>query len=251
MKTYPQIAKADQLNQGLGHQIRHSLAQYGVSIAILSCYQNLIHPDLAVRRGIINTFIAYLRHASSFGARLVVSETGSMLPGLGFTPENFTPAAYQAITQTVAELCDAAAHYGVMVGIEPGINHPIYNLATTKQLIDDVNSSNLGIVLDPFNLLHAESAGGSAATDPRNYLDLLAAAFDGFGDKIEAIQLKDFVLDPAGTTPNGVLAVPVGTGLLPGHDAVDFIWNQKPGIDIIFEGTPAAQIPAAIASLGY
>jgi len=251
MRTYPEIAGAAQLNQGLGEQFRSEFAEHDVSVAIFSCYLNLIHPDLAERRRIIDTFTAYLRHAHSFGARMVVSETGSVLPGMGHSPENWQPPAYQAIVETVSELCDTAGHYGVMVGIEPGLNHPIYNLDTTAQLIADVNSPNLGIVLDPFNLLRSEAAGGTEETDPANYLDLLHRAFDRFGDKIEAIQLKDFVIAEPGTTPNGALSVPVGTGLLPGKAAMEYFWTTKPGLDVIFEETPAAQIPAAIASLGF
>jgi len=249
MKSYPKVAKAEQLNQGLGEQFRSALAEHGVTIAIFSCYLNLIHPDADKRHENLNTFKAYLRNAPAFGARLVVSETGSMLPGLGYTLDNFTEPAYRTIVEAVKELCYEASHYGVLVGIEPGLNHPIYNLETTKALIDDVGSPDLRIVLDPFNLLQTEAAGGSPETDPANYLKLLEKAFDLFGDKIEVIQLKDFVIDQTGTTPNGVRDVPIGTGLLPGKEVVELIWNRKPGIDIIFEGTPKAQIPAAISSL--
>ena len=247
MKSYPEVAR--RLSIGLGEQFRVAFAQHGVSIAIFSCYLNLIHPDAKQRQSIINTFSDYLRHASAFGARMVVSETGSVLPEMGFSVDNHQPTAYAQIVDTVRQLCAVAAQHGVLVGIEPGLNHPIYNLETTKRLITDVASPNLAIVLDPFNLLRTEQAGGDASTDPANYLDLLARAFSEFGDVIEAVQLKDCVLDPDGGTPNGVKSVPVGTGILPIKEAVAFINQQKPGIDIILEDTPAEYIPAALRAM--
>ena len=249
MKSYPQVAGAAQLSVGLGEQFRAALAQSGVTVAIFSCYQNLIHPDDGARRQIIDRFKAYLKHAEAFGARLVVSETGSVLPGLGYTQANFTDGAFHQVIETVAELCDTAAHYGVLVGIEPGLNHPVHNLARTAELVEQVNSPNLAIVLDPFNLLRTVAAGGDAKTDPASYLEQLDRAFDMFGGSIEAIQLKDYAIDPTGKEPNGLVTVPVGEGDLPGSAAVERIWAAKPGIDIIFEGTPAPKIPKALTTL--
>jgi len=248
MKSNPEVAK--KLSIGLGEQFRVAFAEHGVSIAIFSCYQNLIHPDPEQREIILSTFGDYLRHASAFGARMVVSETGSVLPGLGFSTENHQPPAYADIVDSVIKLCDIAAHHGTLVGIEPGLNHPIYNLETTKRLIQDVASPNLAIVLDPFNLLRTEAAGGDAETDPANYLSLIEKAFNEFGAVIEAVQIKDCVIDQTGTTPNGIKSVPVGTGILPIKEAVEFINNQKPGIDIILEDTPAIHIPAALTAMG-
>jgi sugar phosphate isomerase/epimerase len=251
MKSYPEVSAGSKLTQGLGVQFRDSMAAHGVSVAIFSCYLNLIHPDGRRRREIITTFSDYLRAAPSFGARMVVSETGSVLPDLGFSPDNFTGPAFSAVVDTVKQLCLKADKYGTLVGIEPGLNHPIYSNEMTARLVNEVASPNLRIVLDPFNLLRSEAAGGDAKTDPRNYLSLLAESFDMYGDSIEAIQLKDFVIDSSGTMPNGIRDVPVGTGALPGREALEFIWRTKPGIDVIFEGTPAALIPAAIKSLGF
>ncbi len=57
---------------------------------------------------------------------------------------------------SVRRLCREAEKYGIIVGIEPGINHPIHTIEKMQRLIDEVASTNLGIILDPTNLIRVD-----------------------------------------------------------------------------------------------
>ena len=73
-------------------------------MALLSCYSNLIHPDPHEREKILQKFERYLFHARYFGASMVASETGSVIPTLGYSEENFTDEVFDELVTVVQRL---------------------------------------------------------------------------------------------------------------------------------------------------
>ncbi|MEA9998250.1 hypothetical protein QN367_03980 [Cryobacterium sp. RTS3] len=67
-RSFPELSGADALNPGMGAYFRRTLAAHGVDIAVLGCYDNIIHPDAARRESILRKFESYLRNARHFGA---------------------------------------------------------------------------------------------------------------------------------------------------------------------------------------
>lgn len=57
----------------MGAAIKRELAKEDVQVGILSCYINMIHPDLEIREQLLQKFESYLRHARYFGAAMVAS----------------------------------------------------------------------------------------------------------------------------------------------------------------------------------
>ena len=78
----------------MGNYVKRVLEKQEVTVGILSCYINMIHPDLTIREELLTKFEQYLRYASSFGASMVASETGCVLPEIQYTEENFTDEAF-------------------------------------------------------------------------------------------------------------------------------------------------------------
>ena len=46
-----------------GNISKNILAKEGISVGILSCYINMIHPDLSVRETVLRQFERYLQYA--------------------------------------------------------------------------------------------------------------------------------------------------------------------------------------------
>lgn len=231
--SFPQWSSEEVISPGLSSQIQREFENAGISIAILSCYINLIHPDEVERRVALNKFKAYLRYASSFGAKIVATETGGVDAEIHYTEANYTEAAYQKVVASVKEMATAAEKHGVLVGIEPGINHPIYNLDLTERLLKDVQSDNLGIILDPTNLIRWNT------TD--QYNQIIEEAFQRFGSKIVAIHLKDFEVANQLVVPTAI-----GKGQMPLRATIQQLSQLKPGIFTIFEETQGAAISPAL-----
>ncbi|MGX7419138.1 sugar phosphate isomerase/epimerase family protein [Carnobacterium gallinarum] len=231
--SFPNVPSEKQnVTPGMGNYFCKKLAEKDVQVGVLSCYVNLIHPDLAERQRLLAKFDGYLKVARDFGAGIVATETGGVYPDIRYTTENFTEQAFLEVVQSVEYMTECAANYGLLVGIEPGLNHPIYSVAKTAELIQAVDSKNLGIILDPTNLITNDTY--------LEQIELIEEAFASFGDKIIAIHLKDFIIED-----NQLKIVPVGTGIMNIAAFVKILLREKPYIHVILEETSEAYMISA------
>lgn len=237
-RSFPALSAAEQLNPGMGTTFCSVMAEHGVRIAVLGCYGNIIHPDLERREAVLHTFETYLANARHFGAPIVATESGSIrLDGFALTEKNFTDEAYESARTVVRRLADYGERTGTIVGIEPGINHPIHNLDRTRQLLDDVASPFLGIVFDATALL-----------DPREPVDLATLttdAFAGFGEHIVAVHVDDYRLEDG-----VVVRCDIGDGILPVPEILQTVTAHKPHLAVIMEETKDEAIARAVRRYG-
>lgn len=231
--SFPNLpSEAENLSPGFGTYVKNTFAQSNVQIAVLSCYINLIHPDLTTREAALQKFESYLRHAKYFGASMVATETGNVLEEIRYTEKNFTDAAFEAVVTSIQRLILTAERHHTLIGIEPGLNHPIYSIEKMAELLEVINSEFMGVILDATNLITAET-----------YLtqkQLVVDAFERFGDKIVAIHLKDFIIKD-----NQIIPTNIGQGLMDVTGILDVIQQYKPYINIVMEETKDAAISVA------
>lgn len=224
------------LNTGLARKISRQLNEKSINISVLGCYINMIHPNPEERKKALDYFKAHIRFARDFECSIVGTETGGVLEEIVYTKENYSEEAYQKVVTSVKELVLEAEKFGVIVGIEGGINHPIYSPKMMKRLIDDVDSNNLQIIFDPVNYLTLE-----------NYQEqkkIMDEAFELFGDRIIIIHAKDFVVNQ-----NKIEFVPVGKGKLDYLHLFNKIKFSKPCIPILMEDTQEPHIDHGTAYL--
>lgn len=223
--SFPEIPSgANEINSGRGNYVKRVLEKQEVTVGILSCYINMIHPDLTIRQELLTKFEQYLRYASSFGASMVASETGCVLPEIQYTEENFTDEAFAEAVSVIRRLVKAGEKYQMMVGIEPGLNHPVYSLARVEQLIQAVDSDYLGIILDPTNLI--------TSSDYQEQVQLVEEAFERFGEKICAVHLKDFRVEQEKIVP-----VNLGDGVIEYTKIKEIIMKNRPYLYVVLEET--------------
>ena len=223
--SFPEMSSgANEINSGMGNYVKQVLEKQEVSVGILSCYINMIHPDLKIREELLTKFEQYLHYASSFGASMVASETGCVLPEIQYTEENFTDQAFAEAVSVIRRLVKAGEKYQMMVGIEPGLNHPVYSLARVEQLIQAVDSDYLGIILDPTNLI--------TSTNYQEQVQLVEEAFERFGEKICAVHLKDFRVEQEKIVP-----VNLGDGVIEYTKIKEIIKKNRPYLYVVLEET--------------
>ena len=227
---------AANLNPGMGATIRRELAKEDVQVGILSCYINMIHPDLEIREQLLQKFESYSRHARYFGASMVASETGCVLPEIQYTEDNFSDEAFADMVGVIRRLVKAGEEAGMLVGIEPGLNHPLYSLERVEQLLTAVQSDYLGIIFDPSNLITNE--------DYQHQVAMVERAFERFGDKIVAVHLKDFKVED-----DQIIPVNLGEGLIDYAAIARIIAKHKPLSYVVLEETKDDHIGRALQLL--
>lgn len=233
-KSFPGLVdKNTRLSPGLGYKFKNTLQAHQVDVGILSCYSNLIHPDPAERRKISATFCDYLKNARYFGAPMVASETGSVLPQMGFTEENFKEEVFQELIEVVKELVACGEHYQTIVGIEPGTHHPLHTIEKTKRLLATVPSDYLGIIYDSTNLITADTY--------QNQVAMTEAVLKELGDKIVAFHLKDYLVEDHKIKP-----VPLGEGIIDYKNIIAIVEKYCPGCFVVLEQTKEPYMKRAV-----
>ncbi|MDY4041449.1 MAG: sugar phosphate isomerase/epimerase family protein [Collinsella sp.] len=233
-RSFPSMASdAQHLSPGMGGFVRRTLAEHGVEVAVLGCYFNMIHPDPVVRERGIERFCAHIAQARSFGTSIVASESGSVDVEFGYTEENFTAEAFEASAAVIKRLCREAERYGVTVGIEAGVNHPIHDARTFAELIQYVDSPSLGLVLDPTALIRPQTAGRQVA--------IAHEMLERFSSRACACHLVDFRI-----TEGRIERCNLGEGVLPVQDLVQEFECARPCGYVICEFTTDDHIASAV-----
>lgn len=211
------------LSPGLAYKIGNEFAKAGIRIGILGCYINPVHPDPAERRNEINRFKEHIRFARQLGAPMVATETGALTTFIEQEPERYIEKGWEVLRASVEEMAEEAEKWGVYVGLEPVKTNTLTTPERMRQMLDEVPSSILGVVLDPCNLLNHENL------DRQD--EIIDQAFDLFGDRIIAAHLKDINFTGDGRTKTSK----PGNGIFHTARFLEKLNRQKPLIDISIE----------------
>lgn len=224
------------LGGGAALSIGHAFRRHHVKVEVLGCYVNPIHPDPLARAAGIECFKEHLRHAREFGCNIVALESGSVDPDYQPHPDNRSDAAWQDLSEVLADLAAEAGRHGVVVGIEPVFGHVLDNCERTRALLDVIDSPHLRVVLDPVNLISPETAADSRGVTLR--------ALESLGDRIVVLHLKDFRI-----AADGLQHVAFGEGAYDPSNLLDWAMRHHPGMAIILEETRPERLPAMLREL--
>jgi len=224
------------LSPGLARYIGDAFHKREIQIAVLGCYINMIHPDKQERKKLLERFKEHIRFARDFGCSIVGTETGNVHSIMEYTEDNFNEQAFLEVVHSVRELVKEAEKFGVIIGIEGGINHPIHTPKLMKKLLDTVDSNNLQVIFDPANYLTID-----------NYLyqeEIFHEAVELFGERMVIMHAKDFVIDN-----NWIKIVPVGQGLLDYDTLFRLLKQKKPYMNVLLEETKEPFLDASVSYL--
>jgi sugar phosphate isomerase/epimerase len=181
----------DQIAPALAVAIRQALAQRGITMAAVSGTFNMIHPDLAQRRASMARLRVLVAACADLGAGLITLSTGTRNAENIWQahPENQSPAAWADLLAAMATAVRSAEAAGVTLAFEPEVSNVVDSAARARQLLDEIRSPRLKVVMDGANLFHA----GELPQMTR----ILCEAFDLLGDDIVLAHAKDLSHDGA------------------------------------------------------
>jgi sugar phosphate isomerase/epimerase len=192
----------EQLPAGLAEKIKYQAQVTGVALAALSGTYNTVHPDPTVRASSRKAFGNVIEAARRMGASVVTLCSGSCDPEDMWKhhPENQSASAWSVLRSELDLVLPLAEAAGVRLGVEPEPGNVVNHAQAARRLLDEVASPFLGIILDPANLLSAE-------TLPKQQ-EVLAQAAQLLGGSLVLAHIKD--IDSSGRVTT------------PGRGAVDF-----------------------------
>ncbi|WP_159882086.1 sugar phosphate isomerase/epimerase family protein [Paenibacillus puerhi] len=222
------------LSPGLANHIAGQFDKAGIRIGVLGCYINPVHPDPQQRRAEIDRFKEHIRYARDFGTSIVATETGDLDTFAAQEPERYEEYGWNVLRETVAELAEEAEKWGVHIGLEPVCVHTLSNPVKMKRILDEVPSSNLGVVFDPCNLMDQHNFERRDA--------VVDELFELVGDRIVLAHLKDVVYRADGR-PN---SVKIGQGQFDIERFFTKLHARKPYVNISLEDTPEQDLPEVL-----
>ena len=211
-------------NPGFAHYIKKGLDENDKHVAVLGCYINPTNPVEEKRQTAVKTFIEHLKYARILGADMVGTETGRYDPNLKIVPFTYTEGCYQLLLKSMREIVRAAEKLGVIVGVEGVATHTLYSPEMMRRFLDDINSPNVEVILDPVNLI-----------DEKNYKEqekVIDRVFEFYGDRVSVIHIKDFAL-----IDGEVKYAQVGEGLFNYENLFKHLKGRKPHITMLIENS--------------
>jgi sugar phosphate isomerase/epimerase len=193
----------DQLPDGLAEAVGGHARQKQLQIAALSGTYNMAHPDASVREGSRKGFANVVEAARRMGSPVVTLCSGSRNASdmWKYHPDNRSAAAWKDLRTELDLALELAEGSGIQLGIEPEPGNVICDAIAAAQLLKEIASPHLGIVLDAANLLTARSL---ARQD-----DVMEEAVCLLGERLLLAHAKDIASD--GTiVPAGAGAVHLG-----------------------------------------
>ncbi|KIL52148.1 sugar phosphate isomerase/epimerase family protein [Jeotgalibacillus soli] len=218
------FSEAGRLSPGLARNIAEEFHKNDVSISILGCYVHLFDRNEEKRRRNVARFKELIVYARCFGATTVAAETGKL-------PLNdFSKQDRAALRASLEELIEEAEKWGIFIGLEPANDHLIGTAPALKQMLDEVPSSHLGVVLDPGNLITLENI--------HHQDQVIEEAFTLLGKRVVGAHAKDRMLMEDGA----IQTVTPGKGQLNYLLFLTLLHQYKPQCDIILEATKPEQM---------
>lgn len=230
------LPKPGALHAADAKRIARAFAAQGISIAVLGCYINPVHPDPDERERQIRRFEGHLELAPDFGCRIVGTETGSLNPDCSWHPGTEDEAVFDTLCRTVERLARKAEEFGCVLGIEPVAGqHTLSSIEKTRRLLQRVDSRTVCIIYDPVNLVPDSGLGES-------WESFFARAALAFGDRIAAVHAKDCVF--SGGRKSSALAA--GSGELDYPALFGMLRKTAPNAPVILENASPSTARAAM-----
>lgn len=220
------------LTPGYAMYLKKLFAKNELDVAVLGCYLNLAHPDPVELAKIQEKYKAHIRFAAALGVGVVGTETGAPNAQYKYEPACHTEEALELFINNLRPVIQYAESMGVLFAIEPVWNHIVCNPKRAKRVLEEINSPNLQIILDPVNLLSMENY------EQRD--EIIAEAIEVLGNDVAVVHIKDFVIKD-----NQLVSVAAGTGMMQYEQIMAFIKKDKPFIHVTLENTnPANAVQA-------
>jgi sugar phosphate isomerase/epimerase len=223
------------LTPGYAMYLKKLFAKNELDIAVLGCYLNLATPDASELKATQDKYMANIRFAAHLGAGVVGTETGAPNVEYKFEEACWSEEALETFITNFRPVVKYAEQMGVLIAIEPVVRHIVCNPVRARRVLDEINSPNLRIILDPVNLLEIYNY--------EKQDEIIDQALELLGKDIAVLHVKDFIIKD-----KELISVPVGQGQCHWDRIIPYMKKEKPYMHATLEDTKPEN---AVAALNY
>lgn len=218
-------------------RISAAMRKAGLAMAAVSGTFNASHPSSAVRANGIARASELISKCPQLQTKIVTLCTGTRHPEdmWQYHPDNGTKDAWLDLVATFSRLCAAAERHNVILAFEPEVTNVVDNAAKARQLIAEIGSRQLKVVIDPANLMTAGNLGRMQA--------VLEEAFSLLAPHIVLAHAKD--VDAA----NPELRLAAGRGCLDYKTYIRLLYEIGYAGALILHGLTEQETPGSIKFL--
>ena len=221
------------LTPGYAMYLKRLFDKYELDVAVLGCYLNLANPDPEKLKTIQNKYMANIRFAAHLGVGVVGTETGAPNLEYKFEEACWNEESLQIFINNLRPIVKYAEQMGVLMAIEPVVRHIVCNSVRARRVLDEINSPNLRIILDPVNLLEIYNY--------EKQDEILDEAVELLGKDVAVLHVKDFVIKDG-----KLVSVPVGQGMCHWERVIPYMKKEKPFMHATLENTSPDNAVAAL-----
>ncbi len=227
----------DQIDDALADRICQAMQARQITMAAVSGTFNMIHPDVEKRRDGMKRLRVLASQAKHMGTQIITLCTGTRDPDdmWRWHPDNRTPEAWRDLAASMQEALRIADEYDVILGVEPEVSNVIESTRKARQLLDEMQSRRLKIIMDAANLFHAGEL-------PRMHA-ILDEAFELLGKDMVMAHAKDLRHDGAAGHDAA------GTGVLDYDHYIALLRSVGFNGPLILHGLREDQVDASVAFL--
>jgi sugar phosphate isomerase/epimerase len=169
--------------------IQDAFTRYDVLLAEMGVWNNMLHPDPAIRANMVQQNIDTLAIADEVGVLCCVNIAGSFDTERwdGPHPRNLSDEAYELTAENVRKILDAVKPGRTVFTIETMPWSLPDSIESYQRLLSAVDHPKFGVHLDPVNMINS----------PHRYYSnsvFLRECFDRLGEKIVSVHAKDLTL---------------------------------------------------------
>lgn len=215
--------------------IHEAMAARDLTMAAISGTFNMIHPDVKERQHGLQQLGVLAVACQRLGTSVITLCTGTRDPydKWRYHPDNATPEAWRDLVTSMETALRIAEENHVTLAVEPELSNVVDSASKARQLLDEMQSAHLKIIMDAANLF-------PAGTLARQH-EILDEAFSLLADDIILAHAKDISQDgEAGQEA-------AGTGMLDYPYYLSLLNQSGFQGPLILHGLAESQVAQAVA----
>lgn len=230
------IPSPDRLDDDVCSKIRKAFKIRDLTMVAVNGFFNMIHPDPQHRETGLENLEVLAAACEKLGTSVIALATGSRHEVLWFPhPDNGTPEAWTDLLECMGKAVEIAEKHNVTLAFEPEVSNVCDSAQKARQLIDEMGSPNLKVVMDGANIFHKGELPRMA--------EILDEAFSLLGKDIAFAHGKD--LDKDGAAGH----VPAGKGVLDYSRYLALINDLNPNMPVVLHGLKEDDVDGCVAFL--